>query len=369
MSQRIRQTIKRKIRTSKFFADTDRYARLSTVWHNLKKRKAEKPLVTVIMPFYNNENTLNAALKSVKRCGYGNYEIIVINDGSGQNPKEIISRYRKVKYVYKENGGLGSARNRGIEEAAGKYVIFLDSDDTLYPGGLNALVDIAESENLQLAAGRTRRVEADSGKYKYWRKEIYSETYVNNMSERHRLLADTLSTAKIYRADLFEEGRHRFDKGLFEDIPFIADMYSEVDRIGVVVNTVQNWMVYGVDTSITTRLTKENVMDRLKRLDQVFERQKEEFRYCYTVQFVNNQIVYCINGFRRLCEADRKEIYQRIKKCLEMRQQYISKDMFKDEDRRSLTQLMLDDDYDGFEKKALEFSDIYFEVREKTNEG
>lgn len=315
------------------------------------------------MPFYNNLDTVDAALKSVKKCGYGNCEVIVINDGSEQDPSGIVKKYKKARLVYKENGGLGSARNRGIEEAKGKYLLFLDSDDTLYFGGLNALVDLAEKNGLQVAAGRTRRVEADSGKFKYWRKEIYSENYINEMSQRHLMFADTLSTAKIYRADLFKDGDHRFDKGLFEDIPFIADIYSTVDRIGITKNTVQNWMIYGLGTSITTRLTIENVRERIRRLDQVFEKRSEEHRKYYAAQFINNQIVYCVNGFRKQSADERHEIYDKLRHSMLMREKYIDKELITKSDNMMLADAILRDDYDEFETYALAFSDKYYDIR------
>ena len=67
---------------------------------------------------------LDNALKSVVESGYSNYEILVINDGSEENPEKICKKYKNVRYFYKENEGLGLTRNFGIDHAKGKYAFF-----------------------------------------------------------------------------------------------------------------------------------------------------------------------------------------------------------------------------------------------------
>ncbi len=93
-----------------------------------------EPLVSVIIPTYNRASLVCNAINSVIDQTYKNKEIIVVDDGSVDNTKEFLSRYGdKLRYVYKINGGVSSARNVGIKEARGEYVVFLDSDDTLRP--------------------------------------------------------------------------------------------------------------------------------------------------------------------------------------------------------------------------------------------
>lgn len=88
------------------------------------------PLVSVIIPVYNGEKYIDGAIKSVLRQDYPNIEIIVVDDGSFDNTKAVIKTYKnKVKYFYKKNGGVASARNCGIKVANGKFIAFLDCDD------------------------------------------------------------------------------------------------------------------------------------------------------------------------------------------------------------------------------------------------
>lgn len=92
-------------------------------------------LVTIIIPVYNTEQFLTECLNSAVSQTYHSIEIIVVNDGSTDESEKIInlflSNYSNIKYIKKENGGLSSARNAGLEEAKGKYVVFLDSDDRI----------------------------------------------------------------------------------------------------------------------------------------------------------------------------------------------------------------------------------------------
>ncbi|MBU3090135.1 glycosyltransferase family 2 protein [Clostridium gasigenes] len=89
-----------------------------------------KPLVSVIIPFYNGVDWLIEAVNSVLNQTYTNYEILIINDGSKENMDSFLLEYEeKIIYIKKENGGPASARNLGIRKARGEYLAFLDSDD------------------------------------------------------------------------------------------------------------------------------------------------------------------------------------------------------------------------------------------------
>lgn len=88
------------------------------------------PLVSVIIPTYNNGQFIKEAIDSALSQTYSETEIIVIDDGSTDNTRKIVEKYKdRVKYLYKENSGSASARNMGIRESSGKFIAFLDSDD------------------------------------------------------------------------------------------------------------------------------------------------------------------------------------------------------------------------------------------------
>jgi glycosyltransferase involved in cell wall biosynthesis len=88
----------------------------------------KNPKVSVIIPVYNSEKTLSLCLESFIIQTYKNYELIVIDNNSTDRSKEIIKRYKNVKYVFEKKQGRSTARNRGIIEAKGEIIAMTDSD-------------------------------------------------------------------------------------------------------------------------------------------------------------------------------------------------------------------------------------------------
>jgi glycosyltransferase involved in cell wall biosynthesis len=100
------------------------------------------PLISVIITYFNNGTTIEKAIKSVLENGYSNLEVIIINDGS--KDKKIEEEYKtskNVKVFYKENGGVSSARNLGLDRAKGDFIQFLDGDDFLLPNKFNQQIE------------------------------------------------------------------------------------------------------------------------------------------------------------------------------------------------------------------------------------
>lgn len=87
------------------------------------------PLISVIVVTYNRANYIKEALDSIKRQTCKDYEIIVVDDGSTDNTKEIVEQYEGIRYIYQEHGGISKARNTAVKAARGKWIATLDSDD------------------------------------------------------------------------------------------------------------------------------------------------------------------------------------------------------------------------------------------------
>lgn len=97
------------------------------------------PKVSVIIPTYNSSKFVEEAINSIILQSYKNIEIIVIDDGSTDNTKDVLNKYindSTITYCYQKNGGPGAARNRGIKESIGDFVCFLDSDDVYLPDSI-----------------------------------------------------------------------------------------------------------------------------------------------------------------------------------------------------------------------------------------
>jgi len=110
------------------------------------------PLYSIIIPTYNRAEKLARAVRSVAQQEYGNYEVIVCDDGSTDHTKQIIDDFVdkiNIKYIWQENwGGPARPRNNGIQVAAGEWICFLDSDDWWYPKKLKVVKDFLHESDL-----------------------------------------------------------------------------------------------------------------------------------------------------------------------------------------------------------------------------
>lgn len=108
----------------------------------------EEIIFTIIIPCYNCEKTIEDAISSILTQNVDKYEIILINDGSTDNTKKTIEKYKsnKIKIINQKNEGVSSARNKGISTALGKYILFLDSDDELEPNFLRQVHKLTKKD-------------------------------------------------------------------------------------------------------------------------------------------------------------------------------------------------------------------------------
>lgn len=111
-------------------------------------------LVSIIIPFYNAEKTIGSTLESVCKQTYKNIEVIAVNDGSSDGSLEVLEKYNKqcnIIVISQKNSGVSVARNVGIENAKGKYITFVDSDDVIEEHMIEKLVDRIRCGSANLA--------------------------------------------------------------------------------------------------------------------------------------------------------------------------------------------------------------------------
>lgn len=105
-------------------------------------------LLSVIIPVYNKGEAIKRGLDSIVDQTYSHWEVEIVDDGSTDNSVEYIKPYlldSRFHYYYKENGGVSSARNYGLNKAQGKYIIFLDADDYFLPRAFEILLLLINS--------------------------------------------------------------------------------------------------------------------------------------------------------------------------------------------------------------------------------
>lgn len=123
-------------------------------------------LFSIIIPIYNVEKYLSECIESVIKQKFDDYEVILVDDGSTDNSGQIADKYAavndKIRIIHQNNGGLSAARNTGLNYCVGEYVIFLDSDDFLVDGSLNALSIEIKKYAPDIIAGYGKRFSKDS---------------------------------------------------------------------------------------------------------------------------------------------------------------------------------------------------------------
>jgi glycosyltransferase involved in cell wall biosynthesis len=126
------------------------------------------PFFSVVIPLYNRADIVGDTIRSVQAQDWQDFEIVIIDDGSRDNPASVIEAIgdARVRYIRQDNAGGGAARNRGIEEARGRHIAFLDSDDLFLPGKLSIMANALADDD-----GRTvlySRMKVDRGVDRYW---------------------------------------------------------------------------------------------------------------------------------------------------------------------------------------------------------
>ena len=150
-------------------------------------------LISIVVPIYNVENYLRYCLDSIVSQTYQNFECLLINDGSPDNSadicREYVSKDARFKYFEKENGGVSSARNLGIEHSEGEYITFIDPDDWVESDYLEVLYRALLEEQADIAISTYRQFNVDDNCYYfhayqrgYDRKVFTSEELIGSLS-------------------------------------------------------------------------------------------------------------------------------------------------------------------------------------------
>lgn len=196
-------------------------------------------ILSIVIPVYNCASVITRCLDSID---YSNAEIIVVDDGSTDGSADMVKGYMaihpNVQLIQKENGGVSSARNVGIETAIGKYIMFVDADDYLAPGGIEKILQIAEENNADVVkyGCRFHTKEADTDT-----ESIESYPYSLEIVEgrfaalRRNDVPDYLVWDGIYLRSLIMDNGIRFhtDLSLHEDDVFMGELYCHVNKVVV----------------------------------------------------------------------------------------------------------------------------------------
>lgn len=199
------------------------------------------PRISVIIPVYNGRETIGRACRSVLAQDYPNVELIVVDDGSVDRTYELLEELAKAHGnlvpIRQENGGVSRARNTGIENATGSYLMFLDADDELAPGVLTELMGLAQKHNCDIVAGACIRIRPDGSSFLSDMPIGEDPTLWQGEDALCASLRDHPSTyavwGKLYRREAVGETRFVVGKRLHEDSFFLFELLQKDLKMAV----------------------------------------------------------------------------------------------------------------------------------------
>lgn len=184
---------------------------MKQVSQNVSGDNENRELVSVIIPVYRVELYLAKCIDSVLGQTYHNLEIILIDDGSPDRCPYICDEYAKrdsrISVIHKENGGLSSARNAGLDIAKGKYITFVDSDDYIHPQMIERLLNIIIQSGAQIALGKVQCVFPDEKEQivPYYNDEKYIMYQAQSaIKASYHDMCFTTAWGKLYERALFK---------------------------------------------------------------------------------------------------------------------------------------------------------------------
>ncbi len=282
------------------------------------------PKISVIIPVYNTEKYLEKCLDSIINQTYQNFEIVIINDGSIDNSQNIIDKYldkyqNKIKCINKENGGLSSARNYGIEVARGDYIIFVDSDDYIKKDLFEQLlpyiqkdIDLVKYKLIKVSEGYKELERVDGPSFD----EVTGEEGFNKLVFNDVLLEP--ACLYLYKRDIFIKNNLRFlentyheDFGLVPIILLYTNSIVSINFYGYYYLQANNSITRNEDYTKTIKRANDLLIhyDNMKKAIEnlnIKQKTKENMYLYYTNAIFDN--------LKKLQKKEKKKYVQQIHK-------------------------------------------------------
>lgn len=200
-------------------------------------------LISIIVPVYNSEQTLNRCIDSILGQTYRNFELLLINDGSKDHSGEICDEYAgqdsRVKVFHKENGGVSSARNVGLDNAMGEWITFVDSDDYIQQRLLESMIFYESSD---LVIGNSIWLNDKDEK-------LYECNIPKGVFRKNEILPQYLYSAafnvpwgKLFKSNVIATHNIRYNSSMrvAEDLHFVYQYLLHIDCIQTVTGLLHN---------------------------------------------------------------------------------------------------------------------------------
>ena len=228
----------------------------------------QQPKISVIVPVYNVEKYLKQCLDSIVNQTYKNLEIIIVNDGTKDNSMKIVENYlqdNRIKVINKENGGLASARNSGLEKVTGKYISFIDSDDWIELNMYEELVSQINDEDILIY----RYFSYDDKKKKIVGKKKIDFYSQNKLEDKYLYVElPCCCWSKLYKKEYLEKNNFKFLEILYEDVFWNIETIFSTEKIKFIDKRYDSIM----------KLTKEI---KGKNIEEFKKKQENSYKVIY----------------------------------------------------------------------------------------
>ena len=257
------------------------------------------PKLSIVVPVYNVGDLVKKCIESLINQSYSDIEIIIINDGSTDESVKYIEPFlkdKRIKYIYQNNKGLGGARNVGIEESAGEFITFVDSDDWVDLDLYNVMIDRLEKDKSDIAIcgikNEFNNFCCSEERYKY----LYSNAIDNftalsilSRCENNNYLISPVVWNKVYKKKLILDNKISFLKNSYwEDDIFSFQIFMWAKTISIVPEIYYHY--YHREKSITNDFSK-------KHIDDIIYSFKQLYFYIETNKILNCNISNMVDSF------------------------------------------------------------------------
>ena len=242
-----------------------------------------QPLVSIIVPVYNGEKTIERCLRSIQNQSYSNIEVLVVNDGSSDHTDRIIRKYAqrdsRFRYIEKENSGVSDSRNVAMEEAKGDYFQFVDGDDWLVKQATEEFVNTALTFGCDMVISDFYRV---CGRRIYTKGHIDAGPVITRMKYAEYMMEAPANFYygvlwnKFFRADIIRTFALKCSLQLdwCEDFQFNLEYLQYVGKVGV----IRKPLYYYVKTKGSLVDTQVNFQQSIRTKRILFDHYRDLYK-------------------------------------------------------------------------------------------
>ncbi|SHN11293.1 glycosyltransferase family 2 protein [Halanaerobium congolense] len=282
------------------------------------------PKISIIIPIYNNEKYLSKCIESVIKQNYNNKEIILVNDGSTDNSANICDNYaheyKDIKVIHQANNGAAAARNIGLDNSSGDYIIFLDSDDFWVDNCLNGAVKVLMNSKknidimfLQSAKLKTNGIITKFNGYDF--KDYNKTEFMNYIKTKNKI--EVSACTKIINARLFKNSQSYFQNNLLvEDVDWF---FKIIDLANYFTTYNKGFYIYRLrDDSSSSTKTEKRIHDFvyilnkwINHVQNNIENEQEKSIFFFMLGY---EYEILLSNFYNYPRKIRKRYFEQIKK-------------------------------------------------------